>query len=69
FRNEKKLRFLLACELKKRLYVRGIAKAEYSLALFVSCCIRYIYEFQKEFPSWNFLVPREELSSSKGGTF
>ena len=29
--------------------------------LHVSCCVRYIYEFQKEFPSWNSLVPAEEL--------
>ena len=27
-----------------------------------------MYEFQKQFPSWNFLVPREELFSSSGGT-
>ena len=26
-----------------------------------------MYEFQKQFPSWNFLVPREELGISKGG--
>ena len=35
----------------------------------VSCCIRIIYEFQKQFPSWNFLVPTEELFGSNGGTF
>ena len=28
-----------------------------------------IYEFQRQFPSWNFLVPRKELLSSSGGTF
>lgn len=27
------------------------------------------YEFQRQFPSWNSLVPREELFSSSGGTF
>ena len=27
------------------------------------------YEFQKQFPFWNFLVPTEELFSSNGGTF
>jgi hypothetical protein len=36
---------------------------------FVSYCIRISYEFQKQFPSWNFLVPREELFGSSGGTF
>ena len=35
----------------------------------VSYSLSSIYEFQKEFPSWNFLVPRLELSSSNGGTF
>ena len=29
--------------------------------LHVSCCVRYIYEFKKEFPSWNSLVLSEEL--------
>ena len=33
------------------------------------CNSLYTYKFQKQFPSWNFLVPTEELSSSKGGTF
>ena len=28
-----------------------------------------IYEFQRQLLSWNFLVPREELFSSSGGTF
>ncbi len=37
--------------------------------LLISCWFSSIYEFQKEFPSWNFLVPREELFSSSGGTF
>ena len=27
------------------------------------------YEFQRQLPSWNFLVPMEELFSSSGGTF
>ena len=35
----------------------------------VSRCLCGGYEFQKQFLSWNFLVPREELFSSKGGTF
>ena len=35
----------------------------------VSSCFRITYEFQKQFPSWNFLVPREELLSSRAGTF
>ena len=35
----------------------------------VSSCFRITYEFQKQLPSWNFLVPREELFSSKAGTF
>ena len=26
------------------------------------------YEFQRQLPSWNFLVPMEELFSSSGGT-
>ena len=30
-------------------------------ASIISYCIQVIYEFQKEFPSWNFLVPTEEL--------
>ena len=34
--------------------------------LLVSCWLSSTYEFQKEFPSWNFLVPREELFSSSG---
>ena len=34
----------------------------------VSSCFRITCEFQKQFPSWNFLVPREELFSSNGGT-
>ena len=34
----------------------------------VSSCFRNTYEFQKQFPSWNFLVPRQELFGSSGGT-
>ena len=34
----------------------------------VSSCFRITCEFQKQFPSWNFLVPTEELFGSKGGT-
>ena len=34
----------------------------------VSSCFRITCEFQKQFPSWNFLVPREELFGSNGGT-
>ena len=37
--------------------------------LLVSCWFSSTYEFQKKFPSWNFLVPVEELFSSSGGTF
>ena len=34
----------------------------------VSSCFRITCEFQKQSPSWNFLVSREELFGSKGGT-
>ena len=34
----------------------------------VSSCFRITCEFQKQSPSWNFLVSREELFGSNGGT-
>ena len=47
------------------LYYEGLLAKRVTL---VSSCFRITCEFQKQFPSWNFLVPTEELFGSKGGT-